>query len=1778
MKKALSKSKTLLILSIVLIVALFSVVFTVSAFAADDVWTFTSDSVKDPLYVQKHFTELPRAFEAEVNFTKSYTSASPIIANWPNSDSRESFGFQITKDGKPCLYYYSTTYDTENAKVVPVKTQATFNYDVYEKGWVRLSVVNEFSDGKPVYKLYVNGVLTDTLTSFTTVHDIDAVASQTVTRELSIGNDGKNYFKGELRNVAVYKTLSADEAAKTAKENMTGGNANVMAYYDATMSGNASKFIKDQSGNGHDAYSAFFERKDTFDYDYSFAFVGDTQFLVEKDVNDGTTKYASPIFDWIVKNKDAKNIQRVFGLGDITDNNSDDEWKYAVTLYEKLGAAGVNYSLVSGNHDDYTTPAKKYNQYFGEVSSFVNSIDGYYEEGRIENFYTKFDVGTHKYMVIGLLYGAKDDVLAWANEVVAENSDRKVIVITHSLFDGAGNWAVADTSAQTTTSRKELNNGIDIWNEFISLHENIIIAAAGHISGDVIKAGKSVGVNGNVVNTFLIDPQGFDMATGYDTGLVAMFYFSEGGNTVNVEYVSTTKTLRAQDADPTADDILFHEKNTFSFKFNDVEGDETYTPYGNLPNSVVEANNFAVFEGGAFVCAHTTWKSATEAAASIFTDDGKKHVTILLLHDYTNTEDPLAGLAANAANGSLTIDLGGYTFTRSDTFLNLSSSSDLTNVAPANITVKNGTVRSESGKPIIDNQITNKDYPEEKVWNITFDGVTVGFTSGVSSTKGLIYQAWTNSVTADDAQLGTKVNIVFNGCTVDLKTDAPASGATLFALRDDHSGIDKIDVSVTVKGGEILANAGEIGSFTFYTLNEGSDSFTFATDAKGRYTKLITDSTPLDFAHYAGTFPTDKGERYFVETEDDGKESTYELKSLNVSYELLNGKTMTSAISLGTDNADAKYLSEVDYPFVLFDQTGKFYSGRSTFLNGAIDSAIYHIVNSNSKPSGKTAYVLMRTDYTMTSSEKQDNLSHGRESGIVIDMQGHSIIADASRTADIFNLTIKQWTGSKDGIASFATRYFIRNGTFKTHTARVLYYKSSNGSDISNKLMAVTLDNVNFELLSGATVNRFFHIAGASKTGESYTSAPVELTLNDCVFDFTKNMSSASTFSAIRCNFGADTAKTIGTVKINGGKVLANSLDKIEVIYYVEGNGFSLTYGPGSDGSYFSVVLPSSADASSVIGMTCKADDGKTYTFDKVASGTYSLCIATPYGNAPMQYADTEQYPFFIFKSDGTFVGAYADWALDNSASALSSSKTAGYKVLLRRDFEHTKSQYNNLSHTKDVTIDLNGFTLKSSGVPFFIAQKKPQSGNEQNTKVTLINGTVIIGTRALIKMDTSASTTPDKYGFDFTFENITVKMTNDATTGAFICQNDFAAGDPTQYCNFTFNNCVFDLSNATKDMTLFDVSDERCKVTAIINGGKIVTSEHALTVWKNCDTNGTVTANTASTLTFAKNGAGLYTTITTPATVGTPIKTVNGGTHAFVKTATDGETNTYSLVSADLGGFSPKSSITLGSELVFNIYVPATSSLKAFTVDGVSYENLDTVTLDGKDYYRISIPLAAAEAARDIVLRATVTADGKDVNGTWTMSIPRYATKVIESGTVVEATLVCDVLAYIRAAYVYFGTPDLDAALASIDAILGSYNREFTKTEGNTNTESGLFGVVIALEEKPAVRFILPEGVTPLGYSFWAGNILLNYTTGTMVIDGVTYNYAEVSLYAYQLIREISYACGNESGRYHLNSYYDFVTTDEEYKDNANLITLVEKLYNYAKSAEAYRAAVTGN
>ena len=60
---------------------------------------------------------------------------------------------------------------------------------------------------------------------------------------------------------------------------------------------------------------------------------------------------------WIAKNKDKCNIRYVLHLGDITNDNTDREWRHAREALDELDGK-VPYALVPGNHD-YTPAATR---------------------------------------------------------------------------------------------------------------------------------------------------------------------------------------------------------------------------------------------------------------------------------------------------------------------------------------------------------------------------------------------------------------------------------------------------------------------------------------------------------------------------------------------------------------------------------------------------------------------------------------------------------------------------------------------------------------------------------------------------------------------------------------------------------------------------------------------------------------------------------------------------------------------------------------------------------------------------------------------------------------------------------------------------------------------------------------------------------------------------------------------------------------------------------------------------------------------------------------------------------------------------------------------------------------------------------------------------------------------------------------------------------------------------------------------------------------------------
>ncbi len=283
------------------------------------------------------------------------------------------------------------------------------------------------------------------------------------------------------------------------------------------------------------------------EYAYSLAIVGDTQ-----NITDSYPDSLDVLYKWIADNAEERKMKYVIGLGDIANRNTAAEFEIAKPAIENNLKGVVPYSLVRGNHDS----VQLYNKYFKYEDIATENTGSM--DGTMLNTYHKFRAGDVKYLILNLDFAPTDEMLEWANGVAEENPDRNIIVVTHCYLDRDGrpnDNLDADNSFQDGNNRGE-----DIWNKLVRKHENIVMVLSGHVDEDEIIVSERKGDSGNTVKQILIDPQTTDLAyKEAGAGLVAMFYFSEDGKDVKVEYYSTIL------------DKYYRENNQFSMSLDLID-------------------------------------------------------------------------------------------------------------------------------------------------------------------------------------------------------------------------------------------------------------------------------------------------------------------------------------------------------------------------------------------------------------------------------------------------------------------------------------------------------------------------------------------------------------------------------------------------------------------------------------------------------------------------------------------------------------------------------------------------------------------------------------------------------------------------------------------------------------------------------------------------------------------------------------------------------------------------------------------------------------------------------------------------------------------------------------------------------------------------------------------------------------------------------------------------------------------------------------------------------
>ena len=252
---------------------------------------------------------------------------------------------------------------------------------------------------------------------------------------------------------------------------------------------------------------------------FTLAVLPDTQFycdtrlkLSKKWGNGDLRRYFFDQTRWVRENQKRLNIAFLVHEGDIVQADAPEEWAIAKEAMSILDGK-VPYCLCLGNHDmGFQKSNNKYggdiavnrtthfNEYFPrEKFSKTKEFGGTFDPKRHDNSWYHFEAAGMKFLIVSLECKPRDEVLNWANKVVSEHPDHRVIVLTHAYMRANGK------RFDKLGYKIKGNAGEAIWQKLVSKHKNVFMVLCGHASGEAVLTSK--GDHGNQVHQVLSDYQ-----------------------------------------------------------------------------------------------------------------------------------------------------------------------------------------------------------------------------------------------------------------------------------------------------------------------------------------------------------------------------------------------------------------------------------------------------------------------------------------------------------------------------------------------------------------------------------------------------------------------------------------------------------------------------------------------------------------------------------------------------------------------------------------------------------------------------------------------------------------------------------------------------------------------------------------------------------------------------------------------------------------------------------------------------------------------------------------------------------------------------------------------------------------------------------------------------------------------------------------------------------------------------------------------------------------------
>ena len=268
---------------------------------------------------------------------------------------------------------------------------------------------------------------------------------------------------------------------------------------------------------------------------FTIVVLPDTQFYSEKypEIFQAQT-------EWIRERCEADNIKFVMHLGDITQHNSPDQWESSQSAMRVLDGH-VPYSLCVGNHDmgpggSTGDRSSLFDKYFSTSHYESRSWYGGHMGQTNRAHYCLFEAAGMDFMVISIEYGPTDDILDWANDIIGQHADRRVIVLTHAyMFSDNTRLSRTDRSNPHLETFGPTNDGDDMWEKFVRKHRNIFLVVSGHIDCDHYSYLTSTGDQGNQVHQLLTNYQHMERG---GNGYLVLMRFAPRENKIHLRTYS----------------------------------------------------------------------------------------------------------------------------------------------------------------------------------------------------------------------------------------------------------------------------------------------------------------------------------------------------------------------------------------------------------------------------------------------------------------------------------------------------------------------------------------------------------------------------------------------------------------------------------------------------------------------------------------------------------------------------------------------------------------------------------------------------------------------------------------------------------------------------------------------------------------------------------------------------------------------------------------------------------------------------------------------------------------------------------------------------------------------------------------------------------------------------------------------------------------------------------------------------------------------------------------